>query len=84
MATMDQMSGVMNGMAKIMGNAKNKINIEQFQNSMKTYTTEKERMQLMNEMIQDSMDMAEDEVEDGDVDNLIANMEADIKKRKNK
>lgn len=81
---MDQMSGVMNGMAKIMGNAKNKINIEQFQNSMKTYTTEKERMQLMNEMIQDSMDMAEDEVEDGDVDNLIANMEADIKKRKNK
>lgn len=71
-------------MAKIMGNAKNKINIEQFQNSMKTYTTEKERMQLMNEMIQDSMDMAEDEVEDGDVDNLIANMEADIKKRKNK
>jgi hypothetical protein len=84
MATMDQMSGVMNGMAKIMGNAKNKINIEQFQNSMKTYSTEKERMQLMNEMIQDSMDMAEDEVEDGDVDALIANMEADIKKRKNK
>jgi hypothetical protein len=30
------------------------------------------------------MDMAEDEVEDGDVDALIANMEADIKKRKNK
>ena len=28
--------------------------------------------------------MAEDEVEDGDVDSLIANMEADIKKRKNK
>ena len=84
MATMDQMSGVMNGMAKIMGNAKNKINIEQFQNSMKTYSTEKERMQLMNEMIQDSMDMAEDEVEDGDVDSLIANMEADIKKKKNK
>lgn len=49
---------------------------------MKTYTTEKERMQLMNEMIQDSMEMAEDEVEDGDVDNLISNMEADIKNKK--
>ena len=48
MATMDQMANVMSGMAKIMGNAQNKINIEQFQNSMKTYTTEKERMQLMN------------------------------------
>lgn len=62
MVTMDQMANVMNGMAKIMGSAKNKINIEQFQNSMKTYSTEKERMQLMNEMIQDSMEMAEDEV----------------------
>ena len=54
------MSEVMNGMAKIMGSAKNKINMDKFQNSMKTYTREKERMQLMNEMIQDSMDMAED------------------------
>ena len=60
MQSMDQMSEVMNGMAKIMGSAKNKINMDKFQNSMKTYTTEKERMQLMNEMIQDSMDMAED------------------------
>jgi hypothetical protein len=41
---MDQMANVMNGMANIMGNAKKSINIEQFQNSMKTYTTEKERM----------------------------------------
>jgi len=48
MVTMDQMSNVMNGMAKIMGNAKNKINIEQFTNNMKTYTTEKERMEMMN------------------------------------
>jgi hypothetical protein len=59
MVTMDQMSNVMSGMAKIMGNAKNKINIEQFQNTMKTYSTEKERMQIMNEMIQDSMEMAD-------------------------
>ena len=84
MATMDQMANVMNGMAKIMGSAKNKINVEQFQNSMKTYSTEKERMQLMNEMIQDSMEVAEDEVEDTDVDALIANMETDIKNKKNR
>lgn len=84
MNTIDQMANVMNGMAKIMGNAKNKINIEQFQNSMKTYTTEKERMQLMNEMIQDSMEMAEDEIDDTDVDGLISNMEADIKNKKQK
>nr|VVW84812.1 unnamed protein product [Nymphaea colorata] len=84
MVTMDQMANVMSGMAKIMGSAKNKINIEQFQNSMKTYSTEKERMQLMNEMIQDSMEMAEDEVDDTDVDNLIAGMETEIKNKKNR
>lgn len=84
MVTMDQMANVMNGMAKIMGSAKNKINIEQFQNSMKTYSTEKERMQLMNEMIQDSMQMDQGDIEDTDVDALIANMESDIKNKKNK
>ena len=60
MATMDQMSNVMNGMANIMSSAKNKINIEQFQQNMKTYTTEKERLQMVNEVIQDSMDGVED------------------------
>ena len=84
MGTMDQMSNVMNGMAKIMGNAKNKISIEQFQNNMKTYSTEKERMQLVNEMIQDSMDVAEDDIDDTDVDTLINNMETDIKMKKQK
>ena len=39
MQTMDQMSNVMNGMAKIMGNAQNKISIEQFNTNMRTYTT---------------------------------------------
>lgn len=29
----------MNGLANIMGNAKNKIKVEQFQKSIKTYTT---------------------------------------------
>lgn len=41
MGTMEQMQNVMNGLANIMGNAKNKVKIEQFQKSIKTYTTEK-------------------------------------------
>ena len=64
MATMEQMQGVMNGLAKIMGTAKNKIKIEEFQKSIKTYSTEKEKMEALNEMIQDSMDMEEDEIDD--------------------
>lgn len=84
MVTMDQMSNVMNGMAKIMGSAKNKINIEQFQNNMKTYSTEKERMQIMNEMIQDSMEMGDDEIDDSEVDNMIHNFETDIKNKQQK
>jgi hypothetical protein len=35
-------------------------------------------------MIQDSMDVADDEIEDTDVDNLIANMETDIRNKKQK
>jgi hypothetical protein len=41
-------------------------------------------MQLVNEMIQDSMEMAEDEIDDTDVDTMIANMETDIKNKKQK
>lgn len=75
MGTMEQMQSVMNGLANIMGNAKNKVKIEQFQKSIKTYTTEKERMQAVNELIQDTMDLDEDEVDDTDVDKLILGME---------
>lgn len=64
MATMEQMQGVMNGLANIMGTAKNKIKIAEFQKSIKTYSTEKEKMEALNEMIQDSMDMEEDEIDD--------------------
>lgn len=38
----------------------------------------------MNEMIQDSMQMAQDEIDDTDVDNLINGMETDIKNKKMK
>ena len=51
---------------------------------MRTFSSEKERMQLVNEMIQDSMEMAEDEIDDSQVDNLISDMESDIKNKKQK
>lgn len=41
-------------------------------------------MEMVNEMIQDSMEMGEDEVDDTDVDNLINSMETDIKNKKKK
>lgn len=82
MGTMEQMQNVMNGMANIMGNAKNKLKVDQFQKSMKTYMTEKERMEAVNEMIQDTMDVDEEEIDDNDVDKLIFGMEDEIKKKR--
>lgn len=76
------MQNVMNGLANIMGNAKNKIKIDQFQKSIKTYTTEKERMQAVNELIQDTMDLDEDDIDDTDVDKLILGMEDEVKNKK--
>ncbi len=70
----------MNGMTKIMTGAKGKINAQEMQKNMMKYTTEKERMQAMNEMINDGMDMDED-IDDTDVDNLIGNMEADVTRK---
>jgi hypothetical protein len=39
---------------------------------------------MMNEMIQDTMEMGEDEIDDTDVDQLIGNMQTDIKNKKQK
>jgi hypothetical protein len=44
MGTMEQMQNVMNGMANIMGSANGKLKAQDFQKSMATYQTEKERM----------------------------------------
>ena len=82
MGTMEAMQNVMNGLANIMGNAKNQVKVQQFQQSMKTYMTEKERMEAVNEMIQDTMEMDEDEIDDTDVNNLINGMEDEVQKKK--
>lgn len=82
MGTMEAMQNVMNGLANIMGNAKNKVKVQEFQKSMKTYMTEKERMEAVNEMIQDTMELDEEEIDDMDVNSLINGMEDEVKKKK--
>ena len=80
MVTMDQMKNVMMGLGNIMGSANGKLTMKDFTNSMKTYQTEKERMQIANEMVHDAMDF-EDDIDDSDVDKLIGSMEADIHRK---
>ena len=82
MGTMQAMQNVMNGLANIMGNAKNKVKVQEFQKSMKTYMTEQERMEAVNEMIQDTMELDEEEIDDMDVNSLINGMEDEVKKKK--
>jgi hypothetical protein len=52
---------------------------------MKRFMTEKERMNVMNEYVQDIMGAEEEEIEDEDVDKLIGEMTAEqIAKQKKK
>ena len=81
MNTMDQMQNVMTGMANIMGRANNKLKVDNFQKTMKTYQTQKQRMQIMNQMIQDGMQF-QDEIDDSDVNNLLTNMENQAHRKK--
>ncbi len=58
------MQNVMSGMAKIMSGANNKIKGMDYQDTMKRFMTEKERMNVMNEYVQDIMGAEEEEIED--------------------
>lgn len=49
------MQNVMSGMAKIMSGANNKMKGMDYQETMKRFMTEKERMNVMNEYVQDIM-----------------------------
>lgn len=75
----------MSGMAKIMGGATNKMKTADYQETMKRFMTEKERMNVMNEYVQDIMGGEEEEIEDEDVDKLIGEMTAEqVAKQKKK
>ena len=69
------MQNVMGGMAKIMSGASNKMKNQGYQETMKRFMTEKERMNVLNEYVEDVMNGDEEQIEDDDVDKLINDME---------
>jgi hypothetical protein len=84
MCVNESMQNVMQGMAKIMGGANQRMKNQDYQETMKRFMTEKERMNVMNEYVQDIMEGDEAEIEDDDVDKLIGDMtqEAVAKQKK--
>lgn len=85
MCVNESMQNVMSGMAKIMSGANNKMKGMDYQDTMKRFMTEKERMNVMNEYVQDIMGGEEEEIEDDDVDKLIGDMTAEqVAKQKKK
>ena len=79
------MQNVMEGMAKVMTGANKNMKNKDYQETMKRFMTEKERMNIMNEMAQDMMAGDEEDIEDEDVDNLIGELTAEhVAKQKKK
>ena len=85
MCVNESMQNVMQGMAKVMAGANKSMKNKDYQETMKRFMTEKERMNIMNEMAQDMMAGDEEEIEDEDVDKLIGDMQAEqVAKQKKK
>ena len=85
MCVNESMQNVMQGMAKVMAGANKSMKNKDYQETMKRFMTEKERMNIMNEMAQDIMAGDEEEIEDDDVDKLIGDMTAEhVAKQKKK
>ena len=84
MAVNESMQNVMAGMAKIMNGASNKMKTQDFNDTMKRFITQKQRMNVLNEYVEDVMNTEDDQIEDEDVDKLINEMthEAVAKKQK--
>lgn len=58
---------------------------QNYQQTMKRFMTEKERMAVMNEYVQDIMEGDNQEIEDDDVDKLLSDMTAEqVAKQKKK
>ncbi len=85
MCVNESMQNVMSGMANIMSGANNKMKNMDYQETMKRFMTEKERMNVMNEYVQDIMEGDNEEIEDDDVDKLINDMtQEQVAKQKKK
>ena len=61
-------------MGKIMSNANGKMKGKDYVGTMKQFLTERERMNVMNEYVQDILGEDQEEIEDEDVDKLIQEM----------
>lgn len=59
MAVNQSMQNVMAGMAKIMSGASNKMKNQNYQETIKRFMTEKQRMNVLNEYVEDVMNMDE-------------------------
>lgn len=64
-------------MGNIMNKANSKIKGKDYEGTMKRFMVEKERMNVMNEYVQDIMGEDQEEIEDEDVDKLIKEMTAE-------
>ena len=71
-------------MGKIMSGASNKMKNQGYQETMKRFMTEKERMNVLNEYVEDVMNGDEEQIEDDDVDKLINDMEHETIAKKQK
>jgi len=60
MTVNESMQKVMSGMANIMSNANGKMKNNNYQDTMKRFMNEKERMNIMNEYVEDIMAGDED------------------------
>lgn len=74
MTVNQSMQQIMEKMGKIMSGANNKLKGENYQETMKRFMVEKERMNVMNEYVQEVMNADDEEIEDEDVDKLISDM----------
>ncbi len=84
MAVNESMQKVMAGMTNIMSGASSKMKNGNYQETMKKFITEKERMNVLNEYVEDVMNADEDDIEDEDVDKLIGDMTQEAVAKKNK
>lgn len=85
MAVNESMQNVMSGMAKIMNGASNKMKGMGTEETIKRFMHEKERMNVLNDYVDDVMNADEEEIEDEDVDKLINDMTHEaVEKKKRK
>jgi len=73
--TTEQMTETMQKMGKILGQTSGMVNIKDIQKTVMEFTAASERQGIIGEMVQDTIDDAEDTNIDGNADDLIDGIE---------